>query len=153
LALEVRCHPEHAADMVAVSPDGRKYWEPGTSPITLGFSEQRVVSIMHRGNQLVPEVARRVCAAAHVERIDLLVTNQPNTVFLRNWREALELPPERHHDTYDRYGNLFGAGIPINLDDAITNGSLARGGDVVLAGFSHAGDYSAAAVLRFAPIA
>ena len=24
--------------------------------------------------------------------IDLLVTNQPNRVFLRNWREALEVP-------------------------------------------------------------
>ena len=50
--------------------------------------------------------------------IDLLVTNQPNRVFLRNWREALELPRERHVDTFDECGNLFAAGIPVNLDRA-----------------------------------
>ncbi len=74
---------------------------------------------------------------------------QPNPIFLRNWREALALPPERHHDTYDKYGNLFGAAIPINLDDAIANDKLAAGGLVALGGFSHAGDYSAAALVRW----
>jgi 3-oxoacyl-[acyl-carrier-protein] synthase-3 len=79
----------------------------------------------------------------------LLVTNQPSPIFLRNWREALELPPERHHDTYARYGNLFGAALPINLEDALARGKLAPGALVALAGFSHAGDYAAAAVLRW----
>ena len=48
------------------------------------------------------------------------VTNQPNRVFLRSWREALEVPTERHRDTFDGCGNLFAAGIPVNLDRAIT---------------------------------
>ena len=59
--------------------------------------------------------------------IDLLVTNQPNRVFLRNWREALELPEEKHRDTFDECGNLFAAGIPVNLDRAITDGQLKQG--------------------------
>ena len=58
--------------------------------------------------------------------LDLLVTNQPNRVFLRNWREALELPKERHVDTFDECGNLFAAGIPINLDRAISDGRSRR---------------------------
>ena len=84
-----------------------------------------------------------------VADVSLLVTNQPNPIFLRNWREALELAPERHYDTFDRYGNLFAAGIPINLDDALANGKLAPGDLVALGGFSHAGDYAGAAMVRW----
>jgi 3-oxoacyl-[acyl-carrier-protein] synthase-3 len=47
-------------------------------------------------------------------------------VFLRNWREALEMPKERHRDTFGECGNLFGAGIPINLNRAITDGATSQ---------------------------
>jgi 3-oxoacyl-[acyl-carrier-protein] synthase-3 len=84
-----------------------------------------------------------------IHAIDLLVTNQPNSIFLRNWREALELPREKHHDTFDTYGNLFGAAIPINIEDALRSNKLAPGNLLALAGFSHAGDYAAAALIRW----
>ncbi len=149
LTVVQQCHPAFASDMVVAASDGRRYWEPGTTPITIAFTEQRVASIISRGNSLVPQVIRRACSQANVEvgDIDLLVTNQPNPIFLRNWREALELAPAAHHDTFDRYGNLFGAALPINLDDALASGKLAHGGLVALGGFSHAGDYSAAALI------
>ena len=151
LSIVHRVQPEFAGDMVAEAADGRRYWQPGTSPITLKFTEQRVASIIHRGNAVVPELVSEACTAASVSprALDLLVTNQPNPIFLRNWREALELPPEKHHDTYDRYGNLFGAAIPINLEDALKHGKLHAGGLVALGGFAHAGDYAAAAILRW----
>jgi 3-oxoacyl-[acyl-carrier-protein] synthase-3 len=99
----------------------------------------------------VPEVVAAACreAGVRVRDLDLLVTNQPNPIFLRNWREALELPPEAHHDTFDRYGNLFGAAIPINLEDALDRGKLQPGNLLALGGFSHAGDYAAAAIVRW----
>jgi len=78
-----------------------------------------------------------------------LVTNQPNRIFLRNWREALELPAERHVDTFDECGNLFAAGIPVNLERAIGTGRLAAGGVAMLAAFAHAGDFAGAAALRW----
>ena len=81
--------------------------------------------------------------------IDLLVTNQPNRVFLRNWREALELPESRHLDTFDECGNLFGAGIPINLDRAISDGQVKAGDVVMMAAFAHAGDFAGAAAVRW----
>ena len=151
LSVVQRCQPEFASDMVVCADDGRRYWEPGMSPFSIGFTDQRVASIIDRGNRVVPEMVAAACKEAGVgtRDIDLLVTNQPNPIFLRNWREALELPPERHHDTFDRYGNLFGAGIPINLEDALAHGKLARGGHVALGGFSHAGDYAAAAIVRW----
>jgi 3-oxoacyl-[acyl-carrier-protein] synthase-3 len=145
------CHGEFAPDMTVAADDGRRYWEPGPSPITVAFTEPRVASIIARGNRLVPEMVAAACRMAEIRPSDLtlLVTNQPNAMFLRNWREALELAPERHHDTFDRYGNLFGAGIPINLEDAIAAGKLRSGGLVALGGFAHAGDYAAAAIIRW----
>lgn len=145
------CHGEWARDMTIAAADGRRYWEPGSAAFSVEFTEPRVAAIIARGNRLVPEMVVAACDAARVRPADLalLVTNQPNATFLRNWREALELPPERHHHTFDRYGNLFGAAIPINLEDAIAAGKLARGGLVALAGFAHAGDYAGAAIVRW----
>jgi hypothetical protein len=85
----------------------------------------------------------------NAREIDLLVTNQPNRYFLRNWREALELPQEAHPDTFDSYGNMFGAAIPITLEHAIVDGRLKSGDLLALAGFAHAGDYAAAAIIRW----
>jgi 3-oxoacyl-[acyl-carrier-protein] synthase-3 len=151
LAVLHRTHGEFASDMVVSADDGRRYWEPGMSPFKVAFTEERVASIITRGNRLVPEVIAEGCVAASVQPrdIDLLITNQPNPIFLRNWREALELPPEAHHDTYNKYGNLFGAAIPINLEDAFDHGKLSSGDLLALGGFSHAGDYSAAALIRW----
>ncbi len=81
--------------------------------------------------------------------LDLLVTNQPNRAFLRNWREALELHKERHLDTFDDCGNLFAAGIPINLDRAIAEGQLKKGDIVMMSAFAHAGDFAGAAAVRW----
>jgi len=151
LAVLHRCQGEYAADMTIAAADGRRYWEPGASPMTVAFTDQRVAAIINRGNRLVPEMVAAACAEAGVRARDLslLITNQPNPIFLRNWREALELPPAAHHDTFDRYGNLFGAAIPINLEDALAHGKLAAGGLLALAGFAHAGDYAAAAIVRW----
>jgi len=117
----------------------------------VAFTDERVASIITRGNRIVPEMVVAACAAAGVRTRDLglLITNQPNPIFLRNWREALELPPAVHHDTFDRLGNLFGAAIPVNLEDALAHGKPAPGQLLALAGFSHAGDYAAAAVIRW----
>jgi 3-oxoacyl-[acyl-carrier-protein] synthase III len=99
----------------------------------------------------VPEVSYAVCdrIGRKPKDVDLLVTNQPNRVFLRNWREALELPKERHVDTFDECGNLFAAGIPVNLDTAISSGKLKKGDVVLMSAFAHAGDFAGAAAVQW----
>lgn len=151
ISLVNRCYGSYAGDMTAGGDDKRRYWEPGTSGLCVNFTEGRVASIFSRGNKLVPQIIREACQSAGLapKDIDLLVTNQPNPVFLRNWREALELPKEKHADTFDKYGNLFGAGIPVTLDEAIEAGQLRPGDRLVVGGFSHAGDYSGAAVIHW----
>lgn len=135
------------------SGDGRKYWQPGRGELRIRFSSDTVEEALHNGNRLVPEVVRRACRRIGVdtEEIDVLVTNQPNRTFLRNWREALGLPTKRHPDTFDQCGNVFGAGVPVTLDRAIREETVVSGSLLMLAGFAHTGDVAAAAAVRWRP--
>src|SRR5262245_59190008 len=61
LSVVHRLHSDFARDMVVSADDGRYYWEPGLSPIKVAFTEERVASIITRGNSLVPEIVRAAC--------------------------------------------------------------------------------------------
>ncbi|WP_396906114.1 3-oxoacyl-ACP synthase III family protein [Mycolicibacterium phlei] len=151
LDVQTRTYGEYAGDMtIAVDPP-RKWWQPGTGEGCIGFTESKITEVLARGNRQVPEVSYAVCDRIGIRPadLDLFVSNQPNRVFLRNWREALELPPERHVDTFDECGNLFAAGIPVNLDRAISDGRLGDGDVVLMAAFAHAGDFAGAAAVRW----
>ncbi|MFK4148469.1 3-oxoacyl-ACP synthase III family protein [Streptomyces sp. NPDC004065] len=151
LDVEARHIAAHAGDMTVAVDDGRKYWEPGESQVRIGFTEAGVAKVLERGNRLVPEVVTALCRRLGVKTgdIDVLITNQPNRTFLRNWRDALGLPAERHLDTFDRCGNLFGAALPVTLDHAVRAGRVRDGDLVVLAAFAHAGDFAGAAAVRW----
>ncbi|GAB18619.1 putative 3-oxoacyl-[acyl-carrier-protein] synthase [Gordonia effusa NBRC 100432] len=151
LATVCRHLPEYAGDMIGVADPPRKYWEAGSGQLHVGFTESRIAKVVGRGNRLVPEVASEVCERIGVASsdLDLLVTNQPNRMFLRNWREALLLPEDRHPDTFDECGNLFGAGIPVTFDHVLTTGSVKPGSLVMFAGFAHSGDFAGAAAFRW----
>jgi 3-oxoacyl-[acyl-carrier-protein] synthase-3 len=151
LDIECRTYGEYAGDMTLAIDPPRKWWQPGPGEACIGFTEQKIAKVLARGNRQVPEVAWTVCDRIGLEskEIDLLVTNQPSRMFLRNWREALEVPVERHRDTFEECGNLFGAGIPVNLDRAISNGQVQAGDVVVMAAFAHAGDFAGAAAVRW----
>ena len=151
LDIECRTFGEYAGDMTLAIDPPRKWWQPGPGEACIGFTETKIAKVLARGNRQVPEVALAVCDRIGLDSkdIDLLVTNQPNRVFLRNWREALEVPESRHIDTFDECGNLFGAGIPVNLDRAISGGQLRAGDVAVLAAFAHAGDFAGAAAIRW----
>lgn len=151
LDIECRTYGEYAGDMTLVIDPPRKWWQPGPGEASIGFTETKITKVLARGNRQVPEVALAVCDRVGLSPrdLDLLVTNQPNRVFLRNWREALEMPPERHRDTFEECGNLFGAGIPVNLDRAISEGQIEAGDVVMMAAFAHAGDFAGAAAVRW----
>ncbi|MGV0813564.1 3-oxoacyl-[acyl-carrier-protein] synthase III C-terminal domain-containing protein [Mycolicibacterium boenickei] len=151
LDVECRTYGEYAGDMALSIDPPREWWQAGPGEACIGFTESKITKVLARGNRQVPEVSYAVCDRIGVQPkdIDLFVTNQPNRVFLRNWREALELPPERHVDTFDECGNLFAAGIPVNLDRAVGGGRVKAGDTVLMAAFAHAGDFAGAAAVRW----
>lgn len=151
LDIECRYYGEYAGDMTLTADPPRLWWQPGVGEGYVSFNEAKIMKVLARGNRMVPEVAQAVCERIGVKScdLDLLVTNQPNRVFLRNWNEALEIPRERHRDTFHECGNLFGVGIPVNLDAAINDGQVKAGDIVMMAGFAHAGDFAGAAAVRW----
>ncbi|WP_055474712.1 3-oxoacyl-ACP synthase III family protein [Gordonia sp. HS-NH1] len=151
LGTESRSFGQFSADMTAVAQPERKYWEAGPGQIHVGFTEAKIAKVLARGNRMVPEVAVALADRIGIRPADLdvLVTNQPNRIFLRNWREALELPESRHPDTFDECGNLFAVGIPMTLDAAIDDGRVRPGDVVMMSAFAHAGDFAAAGAIRW----
>lgn len=144
-------HCENAGDMVIVRADGSHWWEPSMACAWVDFDESKIASIAHRANRIVPEVIKQCCRSAGLPlaEIGTLVTNQPSRLFLRNWREALQLPLQRHVTTFERHGNLFGAALPICIEEALETGQLEPDSHLVLGGFAHAGDYAASAVIHW----
>jgi|MDSW01.2.fsa_nt_gb 3-oxoacyl-[acyl-carrier-protein] synthase-3 len=143
---------EYAQDMLVTNEKNENWWDPREKSLYIDFSEDRLGSIVARGNRLVPEVMYTALKQAGIQSsdIDTMVTNQPNSIFLRNWREALLLSEEKQVESYQEHGNLFGAAIPINIERAMSEAQRCPdGGYMALGGFSHAGDYAAAAVVQF----
>lgn len=151
LGTAFRNYPEFAGDMTGEVEPQRKYWEPGEGQLRIAFTESKVMKVFARGNQLVPEVAFAVCDEIGVapKSVDTFVTNQPNRLFLRNWRDALELTDEQYPNTFDECGNLFGAGIPVTLDIENQAGRIPNGSLVLMSAFAHAGDFAAAAAIQW----
>lgn len=149
LSLVTENFGEYAEDMSITADGNRRWWEPGTSAFNIDFTESKLASVVARGNKLVPEALYQACAEAGVatEEIDCLVTNQPNRIFLRNWRESVGVSADHHVQTFNEHGNLFGAAVPISIERAEETGVLVPGKKLLIGGFSHAGDYSAAAVV------
>jgi len=151
LDTECRFFGQNAVDMTLACEPPRRWWEPGPGEGHVGFNEGKIMKVLSRGNRQVPGVVHAVCDRIGVKPmdLDLLVTNQPNRLLLRNWAEALELPPERHRDTFRECGNLFGVGIPVNFEAAINDGQINAGDVVMMAGFANAGDFAGAAAIRW----
>ena len=152
-SIVVHNFPEYSEDMSICTDDNRKWWEPGTLPFNVEFSDSKLANIIERGNRLVPPALYEAIDKAQlsVSDIDCLITNQPNRIFLRNWRESVELPPEKHINTFDEHGNLFGAALPISIERGLDTKVLVPGSRLLLGGFSHAGDYAAGAVIHWFP--
>lgn len=151
LDIECRYYGQNAADMALAADPPRRWWEAGPGQGYVGFNEGKIIKVLARGNRQVPEVVRAVCDRIGVKAgdLDLLVTNQPNRLLLRNWNEALGISPERHRDTFHECGNLFAVAIPVNLEAAIADGQIGAGDVVMMAGFAHAGDFAAAAAIEW----
>lgn len=150
LSMEFESYPEFSEDM-RVNTEDKKWWEARTKTGCIDFNENKTAMVVARGNKAVPKMIHKVCDNMKIKstEINYLITNQPNVTFLRNWREAALLPKEKHLHTFDKYANLFGAGIPITLAESIKNKTIKPGDLVCMAGFSHACDFSAAALVRW----
>jgi 3-oxoacyl-[acyl-carrier-protein] synthase-3 len=88
-------------------------------------------------------------AGLTVEDVDLFIPHQANIRIILSAAATLGIPPQRTFVNVDHYGNTSAASIPIALCEAVENGRVPPGANVLLAGFG-GGLTWGAAVLRWA---
>ncbi len=89
-------------------------------------------------------------AELDMSAVDFLVTHQPVAWAGNAWREALGIPPEKFFESFTRYGNIATCSAGVNLLEAIENGLVQAGGQVLIAS-SGAGENHIAVLERLTP--
>ena len=128
----------------------KRYWEGNGGALTVNFSQDLLDTIRETATKSVPDAVHGALSACGMTTadIDMLITHQPNRLFIDGWRKALNIPPARGHDTLEVYGNRFLGTIPVTLADAIERKLVGPGSVVTTATFANAGDHVTAMVLR-----
>lgn len=101
------------------------------------------VRVMEEGtNQVLQK------AGMTTEDIDLFIPHQANIRIIDHAAKKLNLPMEKVLANVDRYGNTSAASVPIALDEAVKQGRVKSGDNVLLIGFG-AGLTCAAALVKW----
>lgn len=86
--------------------------------------------------RVLADVAEEVCAAANVtsSEVDWLIPHQANIRIIEATGKKLGLDRDRVIVTVDRHGNTSAASVPLALDEAVRDGRIQRGQQVILEG-------------------
>jgi 3-oxoacyl-[acyl-carrier-protein] synthase-3 len=82
-----------------------------------------------------------------LEDIDIIIPHQANSRIIELAARFLRLPMDKFYVNLDRYGNTSAASIPLALCEALEDGAIKEGANMVLVGFG-AGLTWAAAVVK-----
>jgi 3-oxoacyl-[acyl-carrier-protein] synthase III len=75
------------------------------------------------------------CANITPEQLDLVVLHQANVRILEAAVEELDIDPKKMFVNLDKYGNTSAGSIPLALDEALAQGRIQRGSNLLLCGF------------------
>ncbi|MCB0392667.1 MAG: beta-ketoacyl-ACP synthase 3, partial [Bdellovibrionales bacterium] len=105
--------------------------DPGHFP----FMEGRQVfkNAVTRMTEVIHEVCEKTKTTT--SDIDFVIAHQANQRINQMVMDNLKLPPEKTHNTLQKYGNTTMATIPITLDEALKEGKIKRGDLVALVAF------------------
>lgn len=85
------------------------------------------------------------------EDVALVIPHQANSRIIQTAARRLKMSEEKFYVNLDRYGNTSSASVPIALCEAITDGHVKPGDNLVLVGFGAGLTWAAAAVEWGAP--
>jgi len=126
------------------------YWERSCGPITVNFDRDMVEKIRENALKIVPIAVNKCLEMANLKKedIDILITHQPNQMFLDEWRKRIGIFPPQTHDTLKKYGNLFAGSVAVTLADGIENNIIKNNDLVAIGTFSNGGDFASAMILK-----
>ncbi|MHB8174802.1 MAG: beta-ketoacyl-ACP synthase III [Nitrospirota bacterium] len=125
-------------DLLYIPGGGSRY------PVSPHSIESRMHFIKMRGNETfkiavraLEEVVNEALDANGLKSsdIDMVVPHQANLRIIQATAKRLGIPMEKVVVTIDRYGNTSAASIPIALDEAVRDGRIAPGKNVLLEAF------------------
>lgn len=87
--------------------------------------------------RLIPEIVEEMLLRANMslDDIDLFIPHQANLRIIDAAIEGLGIPPEKVFVNLDRYGNTSAASIPISIAEAVSEGRIKPGQNVLMVGF------------------
>jgi 3-oxoacyl-[acyl-carrier-protein] synthase III len=135
-------------------------WRPGGGvkvPFDIAVLEQKTHLIRMAGREVFKAAVRSMAEASDQallragltgDDIDLFIPHQANIRIIEATARYANVPMEKVYVNVDRYGNMSSATIPIALDEALEQGRIGPGSNVLMAAFG-AGFTWAASVLRW----
>ncbi|MBO8137397.1 MAG: ketoacyl-ACP synthase III [Desulfotomaculum sp.] len=127
----ISSNEEAAANKAYISMQGREVFK---------FA----VRVMEEGTKKVLEKA-----GLSKEDVNLVIPHQANIRIIEHYAKKMKIPKEKIVANVDKYGNTSAASIPLALDEALQQGRIKPGYDILMIGFG-AGLTWGAAVVRWA---
>jgi 3-oxoacyl-[acyl-carrier-protein] synthase III len=134
-------------------------WRPSGGvkvPFDMAVLDERSHLVRMAGREVFKHAVRSMADAADQalvragltsDDIDLLVPHQANMRIIEATARYADIPMEKVFVNVDRYGNMSSATLPVALDEAIEQGRVRPGSNVLLVAFG-AGFTWAASVIR-----
>ena len=126
------------------------YFDETGNPVSSDFLYMDGAAIFNFTLEMVPVLLEETLAANGLAKteIDLFVFHQANEFMLNFLRKKTKIPPEKFYLFMKTVGNTVSSTIPIALSEAIKEGMIQNGHNVLIAGFG-VGYSWAGSVLKF----
>jgi 3-oxoacyl-[acyl-carrier-protein] synthase-3 len=135
-------------------------WRPGGGvkmPFDVAVLDEKSHLVKMAGSEVFKAAVRSMAEAADQalmragltgDDIDLLIPHQANIRIIEATAKYAKIPMEKVFVNVDRYGNMSSATVPIALDEAVEQGRIKKGDNILMVAFG-AGFTWGASVLRW----
>lgn len=122
-------------------------WRPGgglKEPFDVGMIDSKNHLVKMAGSEVFKSAVRSMAEAADQaliragmtgDDIDLLIPHQANIRIIEATAKYAKIPMEKVFVNVDRYGNMSSATVPIALDEAIEQGRVKKGDNILMVAF------------------
>ena len=113
-------------------------------PMSEEVLRRRSHLVRMEGREVFKNAVRSMAEASHMalhdagltaEDVDLMVPHQANIRIIESTAKYAGIPMEKVFVNLDRYGNMSSASIPVALDEALEQGRIGEGANVLSAAF------------------
>ncbi len=136
-------------EMVLPTQQGPSYEQEFVTFYDMELCKEVAYNAKEDMKNVVNNTLKKVGATAN--DIDFIVMHQPTPWITKAWCEAIGVPPEKSYQSYKKYGNIACVSVPTNFLEAVENGLIKEGDQIIIAS-SGVGENHIAVFQKIAPI-